>query len=152
MMNDSENEIFELNLEKLSDIIDSYNDNKECYIALSLAFNFYIFDHGCRSFEDYVANKITPLSEGAKKILRDYIHFDGEDTQEFLFEVDKVFGVLGGITKTASPDCKLLLEEAIAIFKEFSKDGRFVRSCNKCFLEVKKEVEGDFDGFGICED
>jgi len=42
-----------------------------------------------------------------------------------------------------------LLEEAIDFCKKYSKDGRFIRTCNERYLEVKEEIEGDFDGFEI---
>lgn len=149
MFNYAEHEAFELEFTKLEELIESYSENHEYYIALSLACNFHIFGYMCPIYEDFAAKKITPVSEFQKEMFRNYIHLDEDRSGDFLFEVEKVFIVLVEIIKTVSDDCKLLLEETIDICKKYSKDGRFIRTCNECYLGVKEGIEGNFSRFEI---
>jgi len=141
MVNDAEIEAFELKCRKLEELIEFYSNKRDFYIALSLALVFYLFDFGCRNFEDHVANKATPLNEKQKSMFRRFLPLDEEGTSELLFEVEEAVLLLGDIKKAASSDYKILLEDAVGVFKKYSKDRRFIRNCNEGYSAIK-------EGFG----
>ena len=74
-------------------------------------------------------------------MFRCYLPIDEEEVSELLFEIEELILLLDEIKQTTSSDYKILIEDAIDIFKRYSIDKRFVRFCNEGYLAIKADVE-----------
>jgi len=128
----------ERELDELEGLIQLYSDKQDFYIALSLAFSVHCYDFGYSNYQHFVANKLTPLSEIQKRYFRKYSAPDEGEITEFLFDVNRIIVALKEI-KNMNPSSVAVLNETLVILKKYSSDLRFVKNCNKDYLEIKKE-------------